>query len=228
MNTRRSDLFVLPGLVLANLAVLFLSIIQEISTRIPWMTIKWGLIPRRLTEAIMSGSLPDIGYNLLTMLTSTFLHAGFDHYFNNMALLLVMGILVERELGSARFLAIYLVSGFASSFGHYLFHAFDYTPLVGASGAISGVMGAFLVVTFCLGQRLTMPRMLGALFVIYWVSDQLISIYLDSGTRDGIAYFAHFGGFIGGLLFTALLAKFLRKRLEEKQPRTPPSSTPDD
>lgn len=223
MNSRRSELFVLPGLVLANLAVLLLSVFQEVATGFPRMTIQWGLVPERLTNALLSGSLSDIGYNLLTLLSSTFLHAGFDHFFNNMALLIIMGILVERELGSARFLTIYVVSGLAGSFGHYLFHALDYRTMVGASGAISGVMGAFLIVVFCMGQRITLLRIIGVLFVGNWVLDQVVSIFFNSGARDGVAYFAHLGGFIGGLLISILIAKRLARSENEFEPDVKPA-----
>lgn len=228
MNSRPTSLFSLTGLVLANLAVLFLSVFQEIAKGFPYMTIDWGLVPIRFTDALLSGSLPDIGYNILTLVTSTFLHGGFDHFFNNMALLIIMGILVEREFGSARFLAIYLVSGLAGSFGHYLFHMVDYRPMIGASGAISGVMAAFVIAVFCMGQRVTLLRLLGVLFVGNWMLDQVVSIYVNSGARDGVAYFAHLGGFIGGLAISILLAKLLMKRKESTRPPTLPPESEND
>lgn len=218
MNSRQKSLFSLTGLLLANLAVLILSVYQEIATGFPHMTIEWGLVPSRLTEALLSGSLPEVGHNILTFLTSTFLHGGFDHFFNNMALLLIMGILVEREFGSARFLAIYLLSGLAGSLGHYLFHAFDYRPMIGASGAVAGVMAAFVIAVFCLGQRLTMLRILGVLFVGDWMLDQVASVYVNSGAHDGVAYFAHLGGFAGGLAISILFAKLLAKHKARVRP----------
>ena len=225
MNSQRSALFVLPGLVLANLAVLLLSVVQKVAIGFPRIVIDWGLVPERLTQALFSGNLTAIGYNLLTFVSSTFLHAGFDHFLNNMALLLIMGILVERELGSERFLAIYLVSALAASFNHYLFHAFDYRPMVGASGAISGVMGAFLVVVFCMGQRITLLRMLGVLFVGNWVLDQVVSIYANSGARDGVAYFAHLGGFAGGLIISFWLVRRLMRSASKRETSIEPTSS---
>jgi len=190
--------------------VLLLSAAQELTTGVPTMIIDWGLLPERLTESLINGSLKDVGYNLLTLFTSTFLHGGLDHFFNNMVLLVLLGFVVEREFGSLRFTGIYLASGVLGSLAHYMFHALSPYPMIGASGAISGIMGAFLIAVFATGQRITFWRLLGAVFVAQWVIEQLVSVFAYSGARSGIAYGAHLGGFVAGVIVAWLVTRGLR------------------
>jgi membrane associated rhomboid family serine protease len=201
----------LSGLFIANFAVLVLSVLQEVALGVALMTLDWGLVPERMTDALLNGSPRDVGYNVLTLITSTFLHGGLDHFFNNMILLIILGILVEREFGSARFFAIYMASGLAGSLGHYLLHPMNAHPMIGASGAISGIMAAFLIAVFCLGQRVTMLRLFGAVFIVQWLVEQLFSMYMNADAISGVAYTAHVGGFIGGLAISYLFAKPLAK-----------------
>lgn len=219
MNSRSPALLVLPGLVLANLFVLLLTAAQTISLGAPYMVIDWGLLPERFSEALLSGNLKDIAYNVLTIFSSMFLHGGFDHFLNNMVLLVIVGIVVEREFGALRFLAIYLLGGTIGALGHYVVHAFSPLPMIGASGAIAGLMGAFLIAVFCLDKRITLLRVIGVVFVGQWFVEQLVSAYLESGARHGIAYGAHITGFLGGLMVAYFIAKSMKRNARKISPQ---------
>lgn len=228
MKPRRNEPAMLSALMLANLAVFLLSSLQELATGVPTMIIDWGLIPERLTDSLLNGSLGEIGYNLLTIFTCTFLHGGVDHFFNNMLLLLIFGAVVERDFGSARFALIYLVSGIAGSMAHYFFHVFNQHPMIGASGAISGILGAFLVSVFARGNRISLLRVIGAVFVVQWLFEQVSSILVNSGVRSDIAHGAHLGGFFCGLLLTIMLVRMIRTTNEAAQAAVheiPPSTS---
>lgn len=145
----------------------------------------------------------------LTILISMFMHAGFAHLLGNMLFLFVFGDNVEDRLGRARFLLFYLFCGIAASLSHVFVSSAAgrnlLVPSLGASGAISGVLGAYLV----LFPRKRV-RVLFSFFVIsvpavvavgLWFLFQVVSGlgYLGGGSRGGVAYAAHVGGFVAGL-----------------------------
>lgn len=133
------------------------------------------------------------------LFTAMFLHAGFQHIFGNMVLLLITGAIVERKIGSARFIAVYLASGLAGS----LLTAFLHPQIVaiGASGAIAGLLGA--LVTLKLTARA--PEVSGAWM---WQVIGVNALYSFAPNVDGLA---HLGGFIGGLVFGGLAGMHLPK-----------------
>lgn len=218
MKPTRTALVALPLLVLVNLAVLFLSVQELVNTGVPTMSIEWGFIPISLTDSLANGSLLDIGYNLLTLFTNTFLHGGFDHFLNNMVMLLVFGTLVERRLGALRFLAIYLASGVIASLGHYFSDIMSPYPLIGASGAISGIMAAFIVCLFSTGKRPSFLGLLGTAFIVQWVFEQAASLMVHTVRvkGDAVAHDAHLAGFIAGLVLTVLILVFWRRKNAEE------------
>ncbi|MEN3035401.1 MAG: rhomboid family intramembrane serine protease [Candidatus Methanosuratincola sp.] len=142
--------------------------------------------------------------SVLTAFTCMFLHAGVDHIFGNMWFLLTFGDNVEDRFGHMKFLLFYLASGFVATYVNYLVDPSSMIPAVGASGAISGVMGAYVVlfprakVHTLLGFYITaLPAfaMLG-----FWFILQLFfgASSLFGGDGSGIAYWAHIGGFVAG------------------------------
>ncbi|MBC7120363.1 MAG: rhomboid family intramembrane serine protease [Candidatus Methanosuratus sp.] len=144
--------------------------------------------------------------SLLTAFTCMFLHAGIDHIFGNMWFLLTFGDNVEDRFGHIKFLLFYLATGFAATYVNYLIDPNSQIPTIGASGAISGVMGAYVVlfprakVHTILGYYMTtLPAfaMLGLWFVL-----QLFfgTSSLFGGSGSGIAYWAHIGGFVVGAI----------------------------
>ena len=171
---------------------------------------QWAFIPKRFSE--------DPVGNLPTVFTAMFMHGGWMHLFGNMLYLWIFANNVEDRFGPIKFLIFYLLTGIAATFAQYFFTTGSSVPNVGASGAISGVLGAYLLmfpqarVNVLLGRQIVaMP----ALVVIgLWIALQLFSgigsiAYTDkSADVGGIAYMAHVGGFVAGVA----LAFFFRGR----------------
>src|ERR1019366_2678419 len=162
----------------------------------------WGIVPDDL--------------HLITLFTSMFLHGGWLHLLGNMLFLWVFGRNLEDLIGGARFLIFYLVCGVVSGVVQVLANASAPTPTIGASGAIAGVMGAYLikfprsqidtlVLLFVFFTRLAIPA---PFYLLLWFGMQFFSGFESIGERNytggGIAYFAHIGGFIAGILLIRL------------------------
>jgi membrane associated rhomboid family serine protease len=174
---------------------------------------EFGAIPCRLT-----GSCPaDFPDPLVTVLTSMFLHGGILHVGGNMLYLWIFGDNVEDTLGHGRFLTFYLVSGFAAAIAQTMVAPSSRVPMIGASGAVSGVLAAYLVL-FPYARILTLIMFaffwrlvyLPAVVVLgFWIVVQFFSgfLTLSVGHREagGVAWFAHLGGFLAGLLLLFLL-----------------------
>jgi membrane associated rhomboid family serine protease len=148
------------------------------------------------------------GEHLETLFTSMFMHASFVHIFGNMIYLWVFGDELEANyLGPIRFVFFYLVCGVAASFLQIAVNPASTVPSLGASGAIAGVLGAFLLV-FPRDRILVYifpfwhARITAVLLIGFWIVMQLLSGFgsIASTTQDGVAYFAHIGGFIAGLV----------------------------
>ncbi len=162
-----------------------------------------GLIPAALFGGGSASPIPAP----LTLITSTFLHANFMHVFGNMIFLFVFGDDIEEALGHWRFLAFYLACGIGSGFAFALSDPSSTTDLIGASGAVSGVIAAYLLFrpcakVFCLLGLI--PLWLRAYWIIgIWATWQVIDI--ASRADDGVAYWAHIGGLItGAILFVVM------------------------
>ncbi len=144
----------------------------------------------------------------LSVLTAMFLHGGWAHLLGNLLFLYVFGNNVEDRLGRAKFLLFYLVCGYAATYGHSLLDAGSTTPLVGASGAIAGVLGAYLVMFprakvwslltffFFLPVRLPAWLVLGGWFVLQYLYFRGAGV----NAAGGVAYAAHVIGFVVGAL----------------------------
>ena len=169
----------------------------------------YGVIPAQITE----------GATYATLFTSMFLHGGILHILGNMLYLFIFGDNIEGSMGSLRYLMFYTLCGLGAAMSHVLIEPMSKVPMVGASGAISGVLGAYM---------LTYPKarvlVLFPIFIFYvttfrvpalvvlglWFLNQLISGLIIEGDKSqgGIAWFAHIGGFVIG----ALLVKFFAKK----------------
>jgi membrane associated rhomboid family serine protease len=168
----------------------------------------FGLIPARL-----SGVWPDwaVGSFLArwsTLITSTFLHGGVFHIAANMMFLWAVGRPVEWVLGSGRFVIVYLISAVAGGLAQLWSEPASDIPVVGASGAISGVFAAYAVMfsrtqyqeTTILGLRLPPGLVRVLVFAAGWTVLQLVlGMLLNTGPYGGVAVWAHIGGFMGGL-----------------------------
>jgi membrane associated rhomboid family serine protease len=153
------------------------------------------------------------GQDLFTLLTSMFLHGGWAHLIGNMAFLLVFGDNIEDAFGHLGYLVFYLVTGLAASFAHILLDAGSTIPSVGASGAISGILGAYIVffganpIRVLIGFFITtVPAWL---MIGLWAAQQFLATYgsivATEQTQGGVAYAAHAGGFVAGLVLAVLL-----------------------
>jgi membrane associated rhomboid family serine protease len=194
---------VTTALIIINIIVFVWSL-----TDFEAITSAWGFVPA--------------DFALLTILTSMFLHGGIDHIFGNMLFLHIYGDNVEDRMGRARYLVFYLLSGLAAAFVHFLTNPASTIPTIGASGAISGVLGAYIV----LFPRVKVRTLVGfgyffqtvrlpAYFLIgFWFLMQLVfgSISLLGGTGSGIAFFAHIGGFAFGYGITRIFRGQIRKK----------------
>lgn len=158
----------------------------------------WAFIPQRFTSNPLS--------EIPTLFTSMFMHAGWLHLAGNMLYLWIFGDNIEDYLGRVKYLLLYVFSGLAATFAQYLFFPSSNLPHVGASGAIAGVLGAYILffpgqkVQVLLGRSIVEMR---ALVVIgFWILLQVVSgagsLYSAQDT-GGVAFMAHIGGFAAGL-----------------------------
>lgn len=160
---------------------------------------RWAFIPQRFSSDPL-GNIP-------TLLTSMFMHAGWLHLAGNMLYLWIFGDNVEDFLGKLKYLLLYLFSGIAATFAQYVFFSDSTLPNVGASGAIAGVLGAYIL--FFPGQKVnvllgrSIVPMQSIIVIGFWFLLQLMSgagsLFSTHEESDGVAYMAHVGGFIAGL-----------------------------
>ena len=160
-----------------------------------------GLIPAELAA-------PDVVPGVRHLFTYMFMHGGWLHLLGNMWFLWIFGRAVEAAIGSGRFLAFYLSCGVAAALCHARCAASSTLPLVGASGAISGVLGAYLVM-FSRSRIITLIPIVvflrvvavpAWLFLLVWIGLQVLAqSAVESGQPAGVAYLAHIGGFVTGL-----------------------------
>lgn len=160
----------------------------------------------------------------LTLLTSIFMHGGWAHLLGNMWFLWIFGDNIEQDLGRVRYILFYLLCGLVASLAHVLLNLSgpsSQIPSLGASGAISGVMGAYLIlhsqrrVTVLLFRVVT--QVPGIVAVGIWFLFQLISgLGMLGGVQSGVAYGAHIGGFVAG---AALIKPFMIGRSTDQLPR---------
>lgn len=175
----------------------------------------WSL--RNFEAAVFGYGFIPAKWSLFTAFTSMFLHGGLDHLIGNMWYLWIFGDNVEDRFGHAKYLVFYLASGLMAAFVHYLTDPLSKIPTIGASGAISGVLGAYAIF-FPKAKVLVLFKLyftfIPAFIMIgFWFILQLIfgTISLLGGIGSGIAYWAHIGGFVFGL-FAGLLYRTLFKK----------------
>ena len=166
---------------------------------------EFGLVPCRLTGACRVG--PELPLPVVTIFTSMFMHGGLFHIGGNMLYLWIFGNNVEDTLGHTRYLIFYLLSGIAAALAQTVVGPSSLVPMVGASGAISGVLGAYLVLFP--GAHVTTLIVLGFFFRLvqipamvvlgFWIVLQVLNGLGSFGASGGVAFFAHIGGFVAGM-----------------------------
>jgi membrane associated rhomboid family serine protease len=166
----------------------------------------FGVIPASL---VSNTYLLPLWPPALTLLTYQFLHFSWMHLFGNMLFLFVFGDNVEEATGSLRFLAFYLLCGVAAALNYVASAPGSFVPLGGASGAVAGVIGAYLLLRPC--ARITVLVLYIALRVrAYWVIGgwALMQLWqVETRANDGVAYWAHLGGLAGGAILFPLLRR---------------------
>jgi len=182
-----------------------------------------GLIPGELLHTVASGTRVPLGEgascvigphpNWLTPLTSMFLHGGWFHLLGNMWFLWIFGNNVEDSMGHARFAVFYVLCGLAAATAQVLSNPHSAMPMVGASGAIGGVMGAYVVLyprvrvhlLLWLGFYVTTVAVPAVFMLLYWLALQVIGGAASLGAESGgVAFWAHVGGFVTGALLVLL------------------------
>jgi len=179
---------------------------------------EFGVVPRHFQLALAGSPRYDLAGQSLTILTSMFLHGGWLHIIGNMWFLWIFGDNIEDRIGHFFYLVFYLVSGFAASVTHILLNGNSNVPTVGASGAIAGVMGAYMVL-YPKARVLTLVPLivfftfwwlpawifLGYWFLLQFLSGTATSIAETSSQAGGVAFWAHVGGFLAGVVLIKIL-----------------------
>jgi len=200
---RRSHPIVVSILIGMNVGVFLLEFSEPQAYDL--MIMRYGFIPRLLKTNPLNG--------FFRMLTSMFLHADLMHILGNMLFLYVFGDNVEDRMGHWKFLIFYIVFGIVADLVHFMTDPSSPIPAIGASGAISGVMGAYMVLfpfsRVRVFYRFFMVRLPAVVYLGFWFLLQLLESMIPGYT--GIAYWAHIGGFVAGMV-VAILFRKKRKR----------------
>ena len=207
-DTRNSGKFPIVNLILIGFDI-YVFILELFSPNIEVFIAQYSLIPQNVNF-----------FNIQTLkpfVTSMFLHAGFLHILSNMWFLWIFGDNVEAAIGHIKYLIFFIFCGVAASFIQYLFIANSTLPMIGASGAIAGVLGAYLklfpknkvdtiIPIFGLPFFIALPAYF---MLIYWFVTQafngVASIIVATASVGGVAYLAHAGGFLTGFLVSRSL-----------------------
>lgn len=209
INPTKARPYLTYGLIALNVAVWIYQ--WMLGPALEGFVMRWGVVPYYLTQE------PSLG-SWMTPLTSMFLHGGWMHLLGNMWFLYVFGDNIEDALGRSRFLLFYVLSGLAAVAAQVAIDPGAKVPMVGASGAIAGVLGGYLmlfprarVVTvvpiFVLLQFVELPAWV---FLFVWFGLQLVYGFFslaDVAGGGGVAFFAHVGGFVAGLALVRLFAR---------------------
>jgi membrane associated rhomboid family serine protease len=207
----------------------------------------YGLVPAKFTHPTLAAYFGLAG-NLFSLLSFMFLHGGFLHLLGNMWSLYIFGDNVEDRLGPLRYLGFYLAAGLISGLSHMALNLNSQAPTIGASGAVAGVMGAYFIL-YPTAKILTLIPIIiipwfveipAFVFLGIWFALQFLSAAGSHGGATGIAWWAHVGGFIGGIVLLKIFARlpstgFSRKiqtttakkkshRLQVVHPTGPPES----
>ncbi len=206
----RSFPFVNWLLIVLNVVVFF--VILSLRSDAEGFVAALGLVPKRL----LTDPQP---WELVTPFTSMFLHGGWAHLLGNMLALYVFGDNVEDRLGSGRYLVFYLLCGLVAAFAHVVINAESTVPTIGASGAISGVLAAY-VVFYPTSRVITLVLLLflpwfvqipATIYIGFWFVAQLLNgvltVVKGQQAMGGVAWWAHVGGFLAGLTFAPLFAR---------------------
>src|SRR5580700_1698537 len=213
------------ALIAANIAVFIYEI--SLGPRVAIFAERYALVPAAVTRALSTNTLAWHGSGvhrgfdalapLVTTVTSMFIHGGFWHIAGNMLYLFIFGAAVEYRMGAARYLIFYCAAGIAAALATVWIAPESYVPVIGASGAIAGVLGAYFILyprgriltilpIFVFIQFIEIPAVI---YLFVWFAVQLCAGVEQSGraaAMGGVAWWAHVGGFMFGVALGPMLA----------------------
>jgi membrane associated rhomboid family serine protease len=203
-NPTRTFPFLTIGIIVLNGIVFIFEMLHP--SGLQKFLYDYGAIPKSLITLKTDQPLPAP----LTVFSSMFMHGGLFHIAGNMLYLWIFGNNIEDRLGHTRFLVFYLLSGAVAAYAHALSSPSSEIPMVGASGAVSGILGAYLLLyptakvhtLIFFGFFIQVVRIPALVVIGFWGLIQVINGVISKGfmTQTGVAWFAHIGGFIFGLL----------------------------
>jgi membrane associated rhomboid family serine protease len=205
-----------PVVTLAIIALNVLVFIMELAGNMQAMAFNYGAIPKAMLTLQSNQPISPV----LTVFTAMFLHGGFLHIGGNMLYFWIFGNNIEDKLGHGRFLVFYLLSGVVAAYSNALVDPTSTVPMIGASGAIAGILGAYILL-FPRAQVYTViiliffiqiVRLPSLIVIGFWIIIQVINGLMASGVTGqhaGVAWFAHIGGFLFGL---GMIKVFLKTR----------------
>lgn len=196
--------YVTIGIIISNIVIFLLQIISP-----PGMektVYAYGAVP----QYILTFEKFQPIHPALTVFTAMFMHGGIFHLAGNMLYLWIFGNNIEDKLGHLRFIIFYIFCGITAAYSHALIDPHSLTPMIGASGAISGILGAYLLLfpragvytIIFLGFFVQIVKIPALIVIGFWAIVQLINGMVSTGIvkQGGVAWFAHIGGFLTGLL----------------------------
>jgi membrane associated rhomboid family serine protease len=214
---RRTFPWVMLTILVINILVFVFEIGLGSEARLANLFQADGVVPVEFTRGTNVGPPPPFGIVWLTLISSMFLHGGLLHIGSNMLYLFIFGDNVEDRLGHFRFLIFYFLCGIAAGLTHIIANASSQAPSIGASGAIAGVLAAYLRLfpsaqvrtLIFIGPIIVFPRIAATFLIIFWFITQfltgLISLGGNTDTSGGVAVWAHVGGFVAGLILVEVL-----------------------
>jgi membrane associated rhomboid family serine protease len=208
--------FITIGIIILNIAVF----ISELASSAGMNTISYayGAIP----YSLLTFESQQPVHPALTVFSSMFMHGGLFHLGGNMLYLWIFGNNIEDRLGHVRFIIFYLFCGICAAYSHALSNPDSTIPMIGASGAVSGILGAYLLLfpranvhtLLFLGFFITTVKIPALIVIGFWAIIQFLNGMVSSGLQNagGVAWFAHLGGFLIGLL---TIKVWLPKRIKQ-------------
>lgn len=212
VRSRRFPLITI-GLLLVNVFVFVQQVLA--GRRAERLLLAYGLIPERFVHFADFGLPPLSPVRFLPLLTSMFFHGGLFHLLGNMLFLWIFADNIEDKLGRGRFTLFYVLCGVCAAFAQIAQDPESTIPMIGASGAIAGVLGAYLI-TFPRAKVLTLVPLFfipwlvevpAVVFLLLWFATQVLSAWMGFGheVTGGVAVWAHIGGFLSGIAWMKLL-----------------------
>jgi membrane associated rhomboid family serine protease len=221
---RRTFPWVMLGILILNVLVFAYEVFGVPDTNsLDTLFMEAGVIPVEFTRGVLVDPPPPLGMPWITLFTSMFLHGGLLHIASNMLYLFIFGDNVEDRLGHLRFLIFYFVCGIVAGLTHIVVNADSTIPSIGASGAIAGVLAAYLRLfphaqvrtLLFIGPFILVPRIAAAFLIIFWFITQFLTGILSLGATteqtSGVAVWAHVGGSLAGLILLEVMRPRTRR-----------------